>query len=124
MTQKVLLADDEEGILALLAATLGNEGWYEVLLARDGDEALEIARREKPALVFLDVRMPKRDGHEVCRALKEDPNTAQIRVIMLTALTQEFDRQEAADAGADDYFVKPFSPMALLQKVEEVLAQR
>lgn len=121
MTKKVLLADDEEGILALVSATLGGDREYKILVARDGEEALSIARREKPALLFLDVLMPKMDGFEVCRALKRDPTTSHIKVIMLTAMTQESDKRKAVEAGADDYFTKPFNPMALLQKVDQVL---
>ena len=115
------MVDDNEDILELLSATLGHGDRYRVLLARDGEEALAVALREKPDLIFLDILMPKKDGYEVCRALKSDPNTAQIQVIMLTGLSQEVDRQKALDVGADDYFTKPFSPSALLLKVDEAV---
>ncbi|MBI2919156.1 MAG: response regulator [Chloroflexi bacterium] len=120
MTNKVLIADDEAPIVNLLRATLG-EDRYHLLVARDGDEALAIARREKPDLVFLDILMPKVDGFKVCQALKADPATAHIRIVMLTALAQESDRQKATNVGADDYLTKPFSPTELLEKVEEIL---
>ena len=122
MTKAVLLADDEVMIRTLIAATLGFEDRYQVLVARDGEEALTTAQREKPDLICLDIMMPGRNGYEVCQALKGDPETAQIKVIMLTALAQESDRWKALEAGADDYVTKPFSPRALLEKVEEVLS--
>ena len=121
ITRKVLLADDEEGILALVVATLKNEDRYHVLVARDGQEALMIARQEKPDLVMLDILMPRMDGDEVCRALKADPATAQITVVLLTALDQEVAWRRGLEAGANDYLTKPFSPTALLEKVEEIL---
>lgn len=124
MPKRVLLADDEERVLELVAATLGGEAQYEVLVARNGREALETARRERPDLVFLDVWMPELDGYAVCRALKSDPATAHTKVVMLTGLADESERRKALEAGADDYFTKPFSPMALLDKVEELLGLR
>ena len=119
---KILLADDEEAIRSLVAATLENPERYTVLLAEDGDQALEMAMRERPELVLLDVRMPHKDGFEVCRELKADSRTAHIKVIMLTALTLDEDRDKACNSGADEYFTKPFSPLALLSKVEDILA--
>lgn len=118
-----MIADDEESIRRVIATTLGEDQRYRVVVARDGEEALETARREKPALILLDVRMPKMNGYEVCRRLKSDPDTRHISVVMVTALGTDSDRQQAVEAGADDYFVKPFSPTDLLGKVEEVLSQ-
>ena len=124
MEKKVMLADDEEELLALVSATLeGSEG-FKILLAQDGAEALEMARREKPDLLFLDVMMPKLNGYEVCRELKKDPATASITIIMLTALAQDSERIKAMEAGADGYLTKPFSPTALLNKVEEILEKK
>lgn len=122
MRKKVMLTDDEESILELVAATLGDLDRYDLLLANSGEQALEIARREKPDLLFLDILMPNINGYEVCKRLKSDPATAHIRIVMLTALAQESDRKRAMDVGADDYFTKPFSPIALLDKVEEMLS--
>lgn len=122
MTTKILLADDEQGILELLAATLGSDDRYTLLLARDGEEALRIARSERPDLFLLDILMPKMDGFQVCRALRDDPINAGIKIIMLTALAQPADRARAIEVGADDYFTKPFSPTELLEKVEAVLS--
>ena len=121
MTKKLLVADDEEGILALISATVEGDDRFEVFLGEDGEEAIEVARREKPDLVFLDIMMPKKTGYEVCQTLKQEPDTAGITIVMLTAQTQDADKQRAWDAGADDYFTKPFSPTQLLSKIEEIL---
>ena len=122
MTKKILLVDDEVAVLDLLSATLATDDQYSLLLARNGDEAISVCGRERPDLLILDVTMPGMDGYEVCRLLRKDPSTADIKVIMLTALTQDFDRQKAMEAGADAYFTKPFSPSGLLEKVEELLS--
>ena len=121
MAKKVLLADDEEDILMLVSATLGGDDRYDLILARDGEQALNRAREERPDLMFLDVMMPKKDGFEVCAELKADDTTSDIKIVMLTAMAQELDREKAEAAGADFYFTKPFSPTALLDKVEELL---
>lgn len=121
MMEKVLIADDEEGILVLVLLTLAGDERYEVLMTRDGEEALDLARREKPDLVFLDITMPRKNGLEVCRELKKDPETAHIKIVMLTALPREKYWEQAMAAGADGYFTKPFSPTLLLKNVEEVL---
>ncbi len=123
MTHKVMIADDEAAVVNLLLATLGGDERYRLVVARDGEEALEVARKEKPDLIFLDIVMPKIDGFQVCRALKTDPTTSHIKIVMLTILTQDNDRQEAKKAGADDYVTKPFNPTELLEKVESVLEQ-
>ncbi|MDQ4005843.1 MAG: response regulator [Actinomycetota bacterium] len=118
--RKLLIADDEEGVRSLVRMTL-NVDSYEILEARDGNEALEVARRERPDIVLLDVMMPGQSGVEVCRALKADRATAGTSIILLTAKAQEEDRAEGLAAGADDYFTKPFSPLGLIAKVEEAL---
>ena len=117
----VLIADDEEAIRALVIATLGNSDAYALLSAGDGESALKLIREAVPDLVFLDVMMPGRNGIEVCREIMSDPALKHIKVVMLTALGAEQDRQRALDAGASDYFTKPFSPTKLLQKVRELL---
>ncbi|MDO8751099.1 MAG: response regulator [Dehalococcoidia bacterium] len=121
MRKRVLIADDEENVLKLISATLGYDERYEITLAHDGEEALDIASRERPDLVILDMLMPKLDGPAVCRALKADPSTAHVKVIFLTALTQESERQKALRAGADHFLTKPFSPTTLLLEVERML---
>ena len=121
MAKKVLLVDDEDDLLRLVSITLGGDDRYELLLARDGEAALDIARREKPDLILLDIMMPEMNGFEVCRQLKTELATSGIGIVMLTAMGQAVDRQRGRQVGADDYFTKPFSPTALLDKVEEVL---
>ena len=119
--RKLLIADDEEGVRALVRMTLESDA-YEILEARDSEETLRVAKEDRPELIVLDVMMPGESGFEVCRRLKADPATADITIIMLTAQAQEVDREEGVQAGADDYFTKPFSPVGLLYKVEEVLS--
>ena len=121
MTKKILLVDDEEAILALLSAMFEGDDRYSVFLARNGEEAVEVCGRERPDLLFLDIMMPDMDGYEVCRSLRKDPSTADTRIIMLTALAQDIDRQKAVEVGADEYMTKPFSPTALLDRVEQIL---
>lgn len=114
---KVLVVDDEEYIQHILNFSFGAEG-YEVITAADGEEAVTIARSEKPDIIVLDIMMPKMDGYEVCKQIKADPQTQNIPVILLTAKGREVDRKLGAEAGADDYVVKPFSPGRLIERVE------
>jgi DNA-binding response OmpR family regulator len=116
----VLLADDDPGLRRLVGATLGSEH-FNLLSAADGEETLSMARQRLPALILLDINMPSRNGLEVCRLLKSDPTTSHIKIVMLTASGSDVDRTRAIDASADDYFVKPFSPIALLDKVYALL---
>jgi CheY-like chemotaxis protein len=94
---------------------------YKILEAKEGREALEVARAHHPELVLLDVMLPDLSGIEICRELKSDPLMASTTIIMLTAKAQQTDLDEAEAAGADGYFTKPFSPIALTQKVEAIL---
>ncbi len=114
---KVLVVDDEEYIQHILNFSFGAEG-YEVITAADGEEAVSIARSELPDIIVLDIMMPKMDGYEACRQIKADPQTQNIPVILLTAKGREVDRKLGAEAGADDYVVKPFSPGRLIERVE------
>ena len=116
----VLVADDDARMRELVRATL-DTGRFVVIEAADGAAAVRAAKAERPALVFLDWTMPELSGVEVCRCLRADTDTAGAKIVMLTARSQEFDRLEALEAGADDYFTKPFSPLALLEKVRDVL---
>ena len=118
---KVLLVDDEPKILALGRAALSRNPDYETIVARDGEEALELCASEQPSLVFLDVMMPKKDGYAVCREIKSDPEIAHIKVVVLTAFAQQSSQREADSAGADAYMSKPFRPSDLLLKAEELL---
>jgi two-component system, OmpR family, phosphate regulon response regulator PhoB len=117
---KVLIADDQPTMRQLVRLTL-ESGRFEILEAPDGDTALSVARAELPDLLFLDWTMPGLAGVEVCRALRDDPATAEMRIVMLTARSQDADRRQAEAMGADDYITKPFSPIQLLEKVRDVL---
>jgi two-component system phosphate regulon response regulator PhoB len=121
-SRKILLVDDDDMVRELVAATLKG-GSYQLLQAADGGKGLALAREVKPDLIFLDVNMPVMDGVSVCEALKADPQTQSISVIMLTALGQDVDKERARRAGANGYFTKPFSPLNLLRKVDEVLGE-
>ncbi|MGH2350613.1 MAG: response regulator [Chloroflexota bacterium] len=118
--KRILLADDQDAVRELVAMTLGGDS-FELLDAADGATALRMARNFRPDLVLLDVGMPELDGFTVCRALKDDPDTRDIPVVMLTAAGAEADRAAGRAAGADGYFTKPFSPTALVNKVYEVI---
>jgi DNA-binding response OmpR family regulator len=118
--KKILIADDKAHIRELVATTIGS-GQYEIFEAGDGEQALKIAMEEKPELLLLDIGMPRLDGFEVCRILKSDPGTASIHIIMVTAYGLEEHRERGLAVGADDYFVKPFSPTALLDRITKVL---
>jgi len=119
---KLLIADDEAGIRSLVRITLKSDA-YEILEAADGKQALALAREHHPTLALLDVMMPNLTGFEVCRALKSDPATARTAVVMLTARASDADLEEGQVAGADEYLTKPFSPQALLRKVDEILGR-
>ena len=111
MTKKVLIVDDEPHIRVLMEQTLEEleEEGVELLVAENGEKALETIKREKPQLVFLDVMMPKMSGFEVCSAVKKDLGMGDVYIIILTAKGQEFDKQKGNDVGADLYIPKPFS---------------
>jgi DNA-binding response OmpR family regulator len=116
----ILVVDDEPFIRRALTFVLNREG-YETATACDGVEAVETIRTLRPRLVFLDVMMPGRDGYDVCRAVKGDPELRSTYVILLTARGQEQDRAEGMRAGADEYMTKPFSPSHVLARVRDVV---
>jgi DNA-binding response OmpR family regulator len=120
---KLLIADDETSIRGLVRVTLEGEG-FDIFEAADGEAAMRIARTKQPKLILLDVMMPRLDGLEVCRRLKGDPATKGIVIVLLTAMAQDSDRERGLSVGADDYFTKPFSPLALLRMVETMRAER
>jgi DNA-binding response OmpR family regulator len=120
MTTKILIADDEPNILISLEFLMKREG-YEVHLARDGQEALELVRRERPRLVLLDVMMPKKTGFEVCQEVRNDDDIRSTLILMLTAKGRETDVVKGLALGADAYMTKPFSTRDLVQKVREML---
>jgi two-component system phosphate regulon response regulator PhoB len=116
----LLVADDDEDILMLVQLRLSRSG-FEVVVARDGEEALRLAQERSPDLAVLDWMMPKISGVEVLRALRASEATAGIPVVLLTARASELDVKEGMDAGADDYIQKPFSPQELAVRVQAIL---
>jgi DNA-binding response OmpR family regulator len=120
MKEKILIVDDEQRIVELVKAYLEKEG-YATVEASDGEAALELWREEKPDLVVLDILMPQVDGLEFCREVRKESNTP---IIILSARTQEEDRLEGLELGADDYVTKPFSPRELVARVRAVLRRR
>jgi two-component system phosphate regulon response regulator PhoB len=120
MKAKILAADDEPDALELIEVNLKAAG-YEVLIAADGREALQKARVAMPDLILLDIMLPEMDGLEVCKALRREPATALLPIIMLTARAAEIDRVLGLELGADDYITKPFSPRELVLRVKNVL---
>ena len=115
-SRKVLIADDEPDILEILKYNLIAEG-YEVVTAKDGDEALEKARRVQPELVVLDVMMPKKTGVEVCQIMRSQPMFKETLIIFLTAVNDEGSQIRGLETGADDYVSKPISPKVFLSRV-------
>jgi DNA-binding response OmpR family regulator len=121
--RKVLIADDETNIRNILDFTLHAEG-FDVVAARNGDDAYTLALGEQPDLIVLDVMMPGTNGFETCRRLKSDRRTARIPVVLLTARGTRDDRRTGEDAGADAYVTKPFSPGKLVAVVQDLLGTR
>lgn len=117
MAEKVLVVDDEPALVELVTYNLRKAG-YETVTAADGEEALEAAERERPDLVILDLMLPKMDGFEACKALRQ---ASAVPIIMLTARTDEVDRVVGLELGADDYVLKPFSPRELVARVKAIL---
>jgi len=120
MSSRVLIVEDEPDIRELVVHHLRREG-YQVSAAASGEEALSQIRGAPPDLVLLDLMMPAMDGLEVCRRLRQDPATATLPIVMLTAKGDEIDRVLGLELGADDYVVKPFSPKELLARVRALL---
>jgi len=118
--QKILIVEDERDIADLIGFNLQRAG-FEVLKAHDGITATEVALRERPDLIILDLMLPGRDGYAVFRELRRDVRSVNIPVIMLTARAQTEDRIHGLEAGADDYLTKPFSPKELLLRVQAIL---
>lgn len=118
--RRIVMIEDEADILEVVAYRLEREG-FEVSTSRDGEEGLARIRRERPDLVILDLMLPGMDGTEICRAVKRDPGTRDIPIIMVTAKTEESDVVLGLGLGADDYVPKPFSPRELVARVQAVL---
>jgi two-component system phosphate regulon response regulator PhoB len=120
MPQTILVVDDERDIVELLRYNLVQAG-YRVVSASDGRQAVDLACRERPDLIVLDLMLPVMPGAEVARALKQDEKTRDIPILMLTARGEEVDRVVGFELGADDYVVKPFSPRELVLRVQAIL---
>jgi len=118
--KKILIADDNENIREALTYLLEDEG-YTLWLAKDGADTLKKVREVSPDILLLDVMMPEINGYDVCRAIKNDPDLKKIYVIMLTAKGQVAEQERGKEAGADEYIVKPFSPIDILTKIKNVL---
>jgi CheY-like chemotaxis protein len=118
MIHGVLIVDDDQFIRKLIATTLEDVAEFELHEAADGVEALEVARRTRPSLIFLDVDMPRLNGIETCRQLRGDDVTAGATIVMLTAAHGDSVESDAEQAGADKFLTKPFSPLDLLRLVE------
>ena len=118
--KKILAVDDEPNILMSIEFILEMEG-YEVHTARDGEEALEIAGRVRPELILLDINMPRKDGYETCRILRERADLAGTKVVMLTAKGQTLEKKKGLEVGADEYVTKPFSAEDLLKKIRAMI---
>ncbi|WP_069801566.1 response regulator transcription factor [Thermogemmatispora onikobensis] len=118
--EKILVVDDEEVLVEAIAYSLEQEG-YQVFTALDGRAALELARRERPQLIILDIMLPEIDGLEVCRQLRREPATATTAIMLLTARGEEIDRVVGLEVGADDYVTKPFGRRELLARVRALL---
>jgi two-component system, OmpR family, alkaline phosphatase synthesis response regulator PhoP len=120
--KKILVVDDEVDLVETVRFPLEIEG-YNVLVAYNGEEALDRARKENPDLILLDLMLPKLDGYKVCRLLKFDETYKHIPIFMLTAKTQEKDKVLGMETGADEYITKPFDVGDLLKKVKEYLSK-
>ena len=118
--RRVLVCDDDPVILRLLEVNLELEG-YDILTAHDGAEAVEVATREIPDLVILDIMMPRMDGYEACRRIKEGPETRHIPVMFLSAKAQQSDLEKGRGYGVDEYLTKPFDPTDLTDVVRRLL---
>ena len=120
MRHGVLIVDDDQFIRKLIATTLEDVSEFELHEAADGVEALEVAAHERPSLVFLDVDMPRLDGIEVCRRLRDDDPAGDLTIVMLTAAHGDSVESDAEQAGADLFLTKPFSPLELLRLVDQL----
>jgi len=120
MKEKILIVEDEKDIVKMLDYNLRKEG-FRIISCYDGEEALDLANREHPDLIVLDLMLPGIDGLEVCKTLKKENKTSNIPIIMLTAKAQESDKIVGLELGADDYVTKPFSPRELIARIKAVL---
>ena len=121
MPEKILVCDDEPFILKALTFVVRKEG-HTVLEAKNGEEALEIIKAERPRVVFLDLMMPKKTGYEVLEEVRKTDELKDVYVILLTAKGQDSDRERELALGANEFMTKPFSPAAIVSRLREILA--
>ena len=121
--KRILVVDDEPDVASLLTLMLKSRG-YEVIVAGDGQEALDKARHEHPDLIVLDIMLPRLDGYKVARMLKFDEKFSHIPIVMVTAKIQEKDKKTGLEMGADAYVTKPFDTAMLMDKISEVLSKK
>ncbi|RUQ32130.1 MAG: response regulator [Candidatus Competibacteraceae bacterium] len=122
MVNKILVVDDEPNIVLSLEFLMRQAG-FQVRTASDGEAALAAVAAETPDLVLLDVMMPRKNGYEVCQAIRANPDCKGVRIIMLTAKGREVEREKGLALGADDYITKPFSTQEVVERVRELLAE-
>lgn len=120
---KILVVDDENDILEFIQYNLKKEG-YEVHLAHNGQEAIEVARKVKPDLILLDVMMPVMDGIEACKQIKADSDLEKTFIVFLTARAEEYSEIAGFNAGADDYIAKPIKPRVLISRINAILRRK
>ena len=122
MVNKILVVDDEPNIVLSLEFLMKQAG-FQVRTASDGEAALAAIFADPPDLVLLDVMMPRKNGYEVCQAIRANPDWAGVRIIMLTAKGREVEKEKGLALGADDYITKPFSTQEVVERVRELLAE-
>ncbi len=123
MPQTVLVVEDEPNIVESLSFLMKKAGFI-VRVARDGNTAVRTIESEAPDLVLLDIMMPRRDGYEVCRTIRANPDWDDVRIIMLSAKGRDLDRRKGLELGADDYITKPFSTREIVERVQEILGSK
>ncbi len=123
MPQTILVVEDEPNIVESLSFLMKKAGFI-VRVARDGNAAIRTIESEAPDLVLLDIMMPRRDGYEVCRAIRANPDWDHVRIIMLSAKGRDLDRRKGLELGADDYITKPFSTREIVERVQEILGTK
>lgn len=121
MSHRILIADDEPNMLLSLEFLMRRAG-YEVSTAADGQAALDAVEASPPDLVLLDILMPKKSGLEVCQAIRANPALREVKIVLLTAMARDVDRERGLALGADEYITKPFSTRELIARVRELLA--
>jgi DNA-binding response OmpR family regulator len=119
--KRILIVEDERDVVDLLTLNLRKAGGFAISVAADGATGLQKARMEKPAFVILDLMLPKMSGLEVCKVLKNDPETRHIPIMLLTAKAEEIDRIVGLEFGADDYVTKPFSPREVVLRIQAIM---